>query len=619
MNIRRINTSTRELLTACLLLAVILVQFGPGTSVARAAGYLVTNLDDSGGGSLRDAIEQANANPGVDTINFDSALNGGTIALSTELLVTDELIIQGPGADQLTISGGNVTRVIRNSSNLAIDKLTIAHGWDYFIGGGIWNNDGTLTVTHSTVFGNSVGDSGGGIWNDRGILIVSDSTISGNSAWWGGGIANYGTATVTNSTVSDNHGNTLYTSGGGISNDGTLMLANSSISGNSVTANGGGIRNDGTATITNSTFFGNSVTEALQGRYGGAIYNSGGLVTVTNSLFSTNTTAIGSNLTCAGGVNADSSNMADSGCGGASGAVRKTAAEINLGPLANNGGPTLTHALLPGSVAIDFLAPDGNGNCSLATDQRGVARPQGAGCDVGAYEMVQNQAPTADPNGPYLGAVDTAIAFDGGDSFDPDGDPLSYAWDFGDDSSGSGVMPSHSYSEPGIYDVCLTVDDGTVGSPEVCTMSVVYDPSGGFVTGGGWIDSPAGAYTADPSLSGKATFGFLSKYKKGASVPTGNTSFAFDLAGFEFHSDNYEWLVVNQGETNAQFKGSGTVNDGLDLNGNPYKFMLWAGDGSPDTFRIKIWSEDNGAESVVYDNGSEQAISAGNIVVHKGK
>jgi hypothetical protein len=156
---------------------------------------------------------------------------------------------------------------------------------------------------------------------------------------------------------------------------------------------------------------------------------------------------------------------------------------------------------------------------------------------------------------------------------------------------------------------------------------VVYDPSAGFVTGGGWIISPEGAYMAGPSLTGKATFGFVSKYKKGASVPTGTTAFAFDLAGFEFYSDSYEWLVVNQAGTNAQFKGSGTVNGTLDPNGNAYKFMLWAGDGSPDMFRIRIWWEDSDAvEQDVYDNGFEgspfengQPVSAGNIVVHKGK
>jgi len=228
-------------------------------------------------------------------------------------------------------------------------------------------------------------------------------------------------------------------------------------------------------------------------------------------------------------------------------------------------------------------------------------------------------APTANPGGPYLGAVNTAIQFDGSLSSDPDGDPLTYAWTIGDGGTATDAMPTHSYATAGIYDVCLIVNDGSLDSVQACTMAVVYDPSAGFVTGGGWIDSPAGAYKADASLAGKATFGFVSKYQKGANVPTGNTAFEFDLAGMAFSSTSYEWLVVNQGGTNAQFKGSGLINGALDPNGNAYKFMLWAGDGSPDTFRIRIWWEDEAGEHDVYDNGTAQAIGAGNIVVHRGK
>ena len=91
--------------------------------------------------------------------------------------------------------------------------------------------------------------------------------------------------------------------------------------------------------------------------------------------------------------------------------------------------------------------------------------------------------------------------------------------------------------------------------------------------------------------------------------------FQFKAGGFNFHSDTYEWLVI-AGNT-AQFKGEGTVNGALDPNGNAYKFMLWAGDGSPDTFRIKIWSELDDVGTVVYDNGTDQAIDGGSIVVHK--
>ena len=150
---------------------------------------------------------------------------------------------------------------------------------------------------------------------------------------------------------------------------------------------------------------------------------------------------------------------------------------------------------------------------------------------------------------------------------------------------------------------------------------VVYDPSAGFVTGGGSIDSHAGAYVAGPTLTGKANFGFVSKYQKGANVPTSQTEFQFKTGDLNFQSSNYEWLVVNQGDSCAQFKGSGTING----QGN-YKFMLWAVDGTPDKFRIKIWEETDRSETVVYDNGYDgsgygagQPISGGSIMVHKGK
>lgn len=169
--------------------------------------------------------------------------------------------------------------------------------------------------------------------------------------------------------------------------------------------------------------------------------------------------------------------------------------------------------------------------------------------------------------------------------------------------------------DAGVYDLCMVATDsaGNVSSL-VCNLLVVYDPSAGFVTGGGWIDSSSGAYKPDLSLTGKATFGFVSKYTKGAKTPIGNTEFQFKTADLDFHSDNYEWLVVNQGGSNAQFKGSGTIN-GM----GEYKFMLWAGDDDPDTFRIKIWYEIDDTEYVVYDNGFDQAIGAGSIVIHTKK
>ena len=217
--------------------------------------------------------------------------------------------------------------------------------------------------------------------------------------------------------------------------------------------------------------------------------------------------------------------------------------------------------------------------------------------------------PVANPGGPYLVQVGGTVTFDGSGSSDPDGDALTYAWTVAggtlDDSTA--VAPTFTAgSTPGVYNVSLTVTDPYGLFDTATTSVVVYDPSGGFVTGGGWISSPAGAYADDPTLAGKATFGFVSKYQKGASVPSGNTEFQFQVAGLNFHSTSYQWLVVNQNGTNAQFKGTGTINGT-----GTYGFMIRATDGSPDTFRIQITDGD----TTVYDNGV-QSIGGGSIVVH---
>ncbi len=204
-------------------------------------------------------------------------------------------------------------------------------------------------------------------------------------------------------------------------------------------------------------------------------------------------------------------------------------------------------------------------------------------------------------------------------------------WDWGDGAvsegavSGAIVTGSHTYSAPGIYTLKLTLIDATGNFGEgIYQYVVVYDPNGGFVTGGGWINSPAGTYTADPSLTGKATFGFVSKYQKGATVPTGDTQFNFRTAGLDFHSTSYQWLVIAGAK--AQYKGSGVINGSGD-----YGFLLTAidgqvnGGGGVDKFRVKMWAKDSGI--VVYDNelntaddaDPTTALSGGSIVIHKEK
>lgn len=176
------------------------------------------------------------------------------------------------------------------------------------------------------------------------------------------------------------------------------------------------------------------------------------------------------------------------------------------------------------------------------------------------------------------------------------------------------------FAEAGVHEVCVRSTDsaGNVGDQE-CILLAVYDPSAGFVTGGGWINSPSGAYTPqnpnDPDLVDKATFGFVAKYQKGESIPTGSTEFQFKIADLNFHSTEYEWLVV--AGTRAQYKGTGTIN-GV----GEYGFMLTAIDGTPDRLRIKIWKKAN--DEIVYDNKHGQSdtgndateLGGGSIIIH---
>jgi hypothetical protein len=250
--------------------------------------------------------------------------------------------------------------------------------------------------------------------------------------------------------------------------------------------------------------------------------------------------------------------------------------------------------------------------------------------DNGASEYttdvtVRNVAPTLDVVNVDQSLVQVNTTINASAVFTDPGtlDTHTGLWSWGDTTTSAGsfsgtggngtASASHGYSTPGVYTIKLTVTDkdGAPSNESVYQYVVVYDPGGGFVTGGGWFMSPEGAYKADETLTGKATSGFVAKYKKGANVPDGNTEFQFKAGDLNFHSTSYQWLVVNRAGTNAQFKGHGNINGA----GN-YGFMIWAGDGSPYTFRIKIWVADD-ETNVVYDNGVAQPIGGGSIVVHK--
>jgi PKD repeat protein len=187
------------------------------------------------------------------------------------------------------------------------------------------------------------------------------------------------------------------------------------------------------------------------------------------------------------------------------------------------------------------------------------------------------------------------------------------------------VNQSHTYASAGVYIITLTVtdDDGGSDTKNIDTYVVVYDPNCGFVTGGGWIIALPGSYPANPDLTGRCNFGFVSKYKKGHNTPEGNTEFQFQLGGLNFHSHTYEWLLISGAK--ATYRGEGTIN-GV----GHYGFRLTAidgkinGGGSIDKFRIKIWDKDNN-DQIVFDNNlgtpddqnPSTALSGGQITIHK--
>ena len=313
----------------------------------------------------------------------------GKLTLEAKLTVDAEqrasvLSVRGDGPAELrgvTLRGGRSYSGsgIQNHGVLTLVDSEVSDNRGRGAGGGILNK-GELTLINTRVSGNTTSAVGGGIVNDVGaVLTLIESTVSANHAPHarGGGIANRGTLTLTNSTVASNTAG----GGGGIDNDGTVTLTNSTVSGNTVTpgflestAGGGGIWNVGTLKLTDSTVSGNTATE------GGGIWNGIGTLTLINTLIDNDCegkapTSGGGNLespgdTCAFDQPTDQANV--------------SAEDLKLGELGDNGGPTMTHALLPGSVAIDVIPAE---MCAGDTDQRGEPRPGDTICDVGAFEV----------------------------------------------------------------------------------------------------------------------------------------------------------------------------------------------------------------------------------------
>lgn len=357
-------------------------------ATAVASTITVQDIGDGAGNAancpgagcrLRDALAKV---VDSDTINF--SVTGAITLNSGELLVDKSVTISGPGANNLAVDANHASRVfhIEPGKTVTISGLTIRNGHDGIVGGGIYNDHATLTLADSVLSGNSADSDGGGIYNagqnsGSATLTLSNSTITGNSAAnVGGGIDNNGSANgsaqliVTNCTLSGNSAS----QGGAILNFGdigsaTLMLINSTLSDNSAGVAGGIFNLVATTTI------GNTILN--RGAAGENIYNSGTV------------SSLGYNLSsdAAGGDGSTGSGGLLNGTGD----IRNT--DPKLGPLANYGGPTMTHALLFGSPAID----QGKDLSGTGRDQRDRIRPNdegsianaagGDGSDMGAFEL----------------------------------------------------------------------------------------------------------------------------------------------------------------------------------------------------------------------------------------
>ena len=370
-----------------------------GAYEVQGLNLVVDTLDDESDGdyslgdlSLREAIERSNTFESVDTITFDPTLFGTqqTIALTSQLpTITDALTITGPGQTLLTLDAGHGTDnlpgtgdgfrifniddgiygneidvllsgltltggdvaggdfsgrggAIFNRENLSVTNSTLSGNSAFIDGGGVSNSVGKLTLVTTTISGNTAGFNGGGVHNSGDgyypVLTIVESTISGNMAGFrGGGVYNHWETNITGSTISSNSA----VFGGGFFSDNygaTANLTSSTVSGNSASSLGGGIYNRSTANVTSTTINGNAAS------YGGGIYNLIGTATLNNTIVGNS--LAGGDILINSGIVSGSYNLIEDGSGGA-GLLNTISGDPVLGPLADNGGPTLTTRSCP--------------------------------------------------------------------------------------------------------------------------------------------------------------------------------------------------------------------------------------------------------------------------------
>ncbi len=427
------------------------------------------------------------------TISGNIANYGGGIYNKNGTLTVNSSTLSG----NTTTSGGAFYSYY---GTVTVNESTLSDNTATKGGGGFVSfGEGTVTVSNSIISGNAANNKGGGLYNYGGAVTIRNSTLSGNSATKGGGLYNYGgTMTVNESTLS---ANTSGNGGGLFSYDGTVAVNNSTLSANTSDKGGGLFIVNGTVTVRNSTLSGNAATNR-----GGGIYTYYGTVTLNRSLIAGNSANFGPEIeTYSGTINGNNFNLiGHSGSARSSGftpgandivpsealaTILDTTLADNGGPSTSSGTTTLTHALVSGSPAID-AAGDGG----LDTDQRGVARPQGAADDIGAFEVEVAAAPEIDITG-------NGVSIASGDN---EPDPADHT-NFGSaDIDGGTVVRTftiHNTGDAELSGITVSVDSGlraAAQSIETLPFSVTSAPATTVAAG----ESTEFQITFDPSEVG---------------------------------------------------------------------------------------------------------------------
>jgi CSLREA domain-containing protein len=532
-----------------------------------AATYTVTKAADTNDGtcdsdcSLREAIAAANGTVDGDTINFSTLFDTPqTIILSgTDLIFTNNgsLLINGPGADKLTVSGNNASRVFTNNlgADITIRRIRVTGGNGTSTittgrGGGIYNNGGTLRLAEMIITGNTAANGGGANNAGTARLVIRQTAIFGNTATGaGGGLQNFSgnTTDIIQSSIYGNTCNTTSSGGGGIQANGTVNILNSTFSGNTATGgSGGAIYFNGTSLIiTNSTFSANTSTN------NGGIHQTGA-----NAISLRNSIVAGNNGTAASpdftGLAASRGTNIIGTVGTSSGWDGTDLLNTNplLSPFGFYGGIGNSYALLSGSPALDagqpcviaLICTDNNPIEPVNIDQRGAGRPFNTNVDIGAFENNPNYTavlPNAFSGQPYNFTIANNYS---GFTF------LLNSGNFGGillTSTANSATLSGTSNQPGTYNGVVQVTNNTNSTTVNYSLTVsavgtnvsvngkVFDASGNAVRGAIVSLTDAGNVTRYARTNSFGNFNF-------ANVPFGGSyTLNADSKGLTFSPLNF--------------------------------------------------------------------------------